>query len=155
MEKRTILHILAIITLASVLLSCDGRNSRFAQQLDMLDTLMLHRPDSAYNALLGMAKEADTQRKPLRMRYALTLADAQNKAYVDFTSDSVMKEVVDTTTFGAAMPSGCARTTSLAAYIATRAMPHTPSAASPMPFPLLIPPAPIATTICLARYMGR
>lgn len=95
MEKRTILHILAIITLASVLLSCDGRNSRFAQQLDMLDTLMLHRPDSAYNALLGMAKEADTQRKPLRMRYALTLADAQNKAYVDFTSDSVMKEVVE------------------------------------------------------------
>lgn len=95
MTKHTIVFHITVISLLSLLLSCNGQKSRFAKQLQNLDTLMQQYPDSAYRSLLGMSAEAEKQSRSLRMRYALTIADAQNKAYVDFTTDSVMKEVAE------------------------------------------------------------
>lgn len=87
-------HLVYIFLLAIILFSCAGR-SRFAHTLDAMDSLMKVNPDSAYKELVAMKDDADNQREALRMRYQLTLADAQNKAYVDFTTDSVMKEVTE------------------------------------------------------------
>ncbi len=42
-----------------------------------------------------MEKESRAQSEASRMYYALLRADAQNKAYIDFTTDSIMQQVAD------------------------------------------------------------
>ncbi len=77
-----------------VLLACKD-NGHFVHALDAMDTLMRTYPDSAYSQLIAMKDEAKGKSKSIRMRYELTLADAQNKAYVDFTNDSTAKLVAE------------------------------------------------------------
>ena len=56
---------------------------------------MTAHPDSAYRLLDSIRDEARTSwRRADRMRYELTLAEAMNKAYKDFTTDSALKQVV-------------------------------------------------------------
>ncbi len=63
--------------------------------LDRGDSLVISNPDSVLAMLDSIREEVAKSPKSIRMRYELLNADAQNKAYVDFTTDSVMKEVVD------------------------------------------------------------
>ena len=82
-----------VIVTVFVLFSCT--DSRYDALLCQADSLMTANPDSAW-ALLSAVDSADMQhqRRSTRMRYELLRAEAQNKLYIDFTTDSVMRQVV-------------------------------------------------------------
>ena len=92
-------YISSIIIQASVMLlvlllasSC-GRKE--ADELFVrVEAVMDEHPDSALAMLDSVAYMTDGYSRSQLMRYHLLHAKAQNKAYVDFTSDSIMKEVV-------------------------------------------------------------
>jgi len=88
--RRLIYIIIGVIVLGGVSASCENRS--VTEQLEELDMLMRVSPDSVYAVLYSM--DTRNMTKHQRMRHALLRADAQNKAYIDFTTDSVMKEVV-------------------------------------------------------------
>lgn len=77
-----------------VFISCSN-NHDFTDRLTQLDSLMREYPDSALSILQGMEQESENVSKSCKMHYLLSLSDAQNKAYVDFTTDSVMKTVAE------------------------------------------------------------
>ena len=85
-------HIIGILFL--LLLTACGRHRQADALLAQADSLMASRPDAAYAMLDSVRDEArGTWGRADRMRYELTLAEAMNKAYVSFTTDSVMKRV--------------------------------------------------------------
>ena len=85
--KRFLLIILPL--LAAIFTACTEHGD-FERRLAVADSLMTHEmPDSAYRMLCGMDAEAEEVSEPLRMRHLLLRSNAQNKAYVDFTSDSI------------------------------------------------------------------
>ena len=94
MKKALLTYILTPAVITVLMLSCSG-GSRYRALLDRADSLMAEHPDSAY-ALLTSIDSADMsrQRKAVRMRYELQRAEAQNKLYLPFTTDSVLREVV-------------------------------------------------------------
>ena len=94
MKKALLTHILTPAIITILMLSCSGGN-RYHALLDRADSLMAEHPDSAY-ALLASIDSADMsqQRKAVRMRYELQRAEAQNKLFIPFTTDSVLREVV-------------------------------------------------------------
>ena len=94
MKKALLTHILTPAVITILMLSCSGGN-RYHALLDRADSLMAEHPDSAY-ALLASIESADMSRqsKHLRMRYELQRAEAQNKLYTPFTTDSVLRRVV-------------------------------------------------------------
>ena len=86
--------ILLLLSFMILLVSCGGT----PQQRNMLsraERLMNNYPDSVLKILDSARNEAPNYPRSLRMKYELLHAAAQNKAYISFTSDSVMKEVVD------------------------------------------------------------
>ncbi len=94
-EKIVPLHImtlyrtLLILLIATIFTACTEYGD-FERRLAVADSLMTHElPDSAYHMLCGMDAEAEEVSEPLRMRHLLLRSNAQNKAYVDFTSDSI------------------------------------------------------------------
>ena len=83
-----------IILLLLLLLTACGRHRQAEALLMQADSLMASRPDAAYALLDSVGDEArGTWGRADRMRYELTLAEAMNKTYQDFTTDSVMKRV--------------------------------------------------------------
>ncbi len=75
-----------------MLLAC-GPRKEYGETLLKAEAMMNDHPDSAL-LILGQLKDTmRTAGKADRMYYELLLADAQNKTYVDFTTDSIMKEV--------------------------------------------------------------
>ena len=87
MMKRFLLIILPL--LAATFTACTEHGD-FERRLATADSLMTHEmPDSAYRMLCGMNAEAESMPQSLRMRHLLLRSNAQNKAYVDFTSDSI------------------------------------------------------------------
>lgn len=77
-----------------VLSACvGGGDRRFSALLDRTDSLMRVEPDSAYALLEGMRDTVRSLSEPMRMRYHLLHAKAQNKAYVDFTTDSLLLQL--------------------------------------------------------------
>lgn len=70
------------------LAACTGHN-RFDERMAAADSILISRPDSAYRMLCAMEALADSQTLARQMRYQLLRANAQNKAYVPFTSDSI------------------------------------------------------------------
>ena len=83
------------ILLAATFTACTEHGD-FERRLATADSLMAHEmPDSAYRMLCGMDAEAEEVSEPLRMRHLLLRSNAQNKAYVDFTSDSIGCLLVD------------------------------------------------------------
>ena len=83
------------ILLAATFTACTEHGD-FERRLATADSLMTHEmPDSAYRMLCGMDAEAEEVSEPLRMRHLLLRSNAQNKAYVDFTSDSIGCLLVD------------------------------------------------------------
>ena len=81
---------LYIIIGVALMMGCtDGR---YDAVLSQIDTLMEAHPDSALLRLDSIRSLKESWPKRLRMRYDLLEAKAQNKAFVDFTSDSIAKE---------------------------------------------------------------
>ncbi|MCQ2212948.1 MAG: tetratricopeptide repeat protein [Bacteroidaceae bacterium] len=78
--------------IALLLVSCGSREA--SELFARAEALMDEHPDSALAMLDSVAYMTDGYSRSQRMRYHLLHAKAQNKAYVDFTSDSIMKEVV-------------------------------------------------------------
>ena len=85
----TLFRTLLILLIAAIFTACTEHGD-FERRLAVADSLMTHEmPDSAYRMLCGMNEEAEEVSEPLRMRHLLLRSNAQNKAYVDFTSDSI------------------------------------------------------------------
>ena len=85
----TLFRTLLILLIATIFTACTEYGD-FERRLAVADSLMTHeQPDSAYRMLCGMDAEAEEVSEPLRMRHLLLRSNAQNKAYVDFTSDSI------------------------------------------------------------------
>lgn len=91
-EKNIGFRCLMALSIVVLLLGCSG-NSAFRARLIAMDSLLVEHPDSIYKVLCGLEAEVSHQSYADRMYYELLRADAQNKAYVDFTTDSVMQEV--------------------------------------------------------------
>ena len=83
------------VFLLIILSACSG-GKQYSAMLDRADSLMTGQPDSAY-ALLCAIDSADLQRqrKSVRMRFELLRAEAQNKLYIPFRTDSVLRKVAD------------------------------------------------------------
>ena len=78
-----------------VLLMAGCGGERGLQALVLADSLMNSRPDSALAVLEGAEGDMAGEPKSVRMRYQLLRHQAMNKAYVPFTSDSLMLDVAD------------------------------------------------------------
>ena len=81
-----------IVILAAACLMMGCTDGRYSAVLSQIDTLMEAHPDSALQRLDSLRSQKESWPKSLRMRYDLLEAKAQNKAFVDFTSDSIAKE---------------------------------------------------------------
>lgn len=81
-----------IVILAAACLMMGCTDGRYDAVLSQIDTLMEAHPDSALQRLDSIRSLKESWAKRLRMRYDLLEAKAQNKAFVDFTSDSIAKE---------------------------------------------------------------
>lgn len=92
LSAATICFILPI--LLTVITGCNG-NGVFRNKLLSLDSALVSSPDSVFHVLSDMRDEAEHQSRADRMYYELLRADAQNKAYIDFTTDSVLKSVAE------------------------------------------------------------
>lgn len=93
---KPFVHLLsvAVLCVACLLGGC-GDNPRATALLSRADSLMASRPDSALVLLDSCEAEATVWPESQQMRHRLLQAKARNKAYVPFTSDSVMTVVAD------------------------------------------------------------
>ena len=76
--------------------SCSNR--KYEQTITRADHLMELSQDSARSALAildSIRPDLSKMGKSTQMRYQLVYAKGMNKGYVDFTTDSLMKEIVD------------------------------------------------------------
>ena len=76
--------------------SCSNR--KYEQAITRADNLMELSQDSARSALAildSIRPDLSKMSKSTQMRYQLVYAKGMNKGYVDFTTDSLMKEIVD------------------------------------------------------------
>ena len=89
--------------LLSLLLVACGKSEDLERVLGTADSLITVSPDSAFHYLEAYSTLKPEGSRSQRMRYELLRATAQNKAYVDFTTDSVMKQVANMLIFSALM----------------------------------------------------
>lgn len=93
MKEKVIFLLLIIMLLAS----CAG-NRKYDDLMQRADSIMNVDDDSAKVAIRildGVKPQLLEFSKAQKMRYELLRHKAMNKAYISFTSDSIMKEVVD------------------------------------------------------------
>ena len=90
---RRLPHILLCLWALCMLIGCAGDG--YTPALRTADSLMNDSPSVALAMLDSLKGEAQGWSKAQRMRYHLLTMKARNKAYVDFTSDSLAKEVVE------------------------------------------------------------
>ena len=86
--KRTVLSLSLIV----MTLSCSEHRD---EKILLADSLSLACPDSAMAIMDSIGQTKDRLSRSERMYYELIRAKVQNRAYVDFTTDSVMLEVAD------------------------------------------------------------
>ena len=92
--KEKVLYLLFIIM---ILTSCAG-NRKYDDLMQRADSIMNVNDDSAKVAIRmldGVESQLPEFSKAQKMRYELLRHKAMNKAYISFTSDSIMKEVVN------------------------------------------------------------
>ena len=92
--KEKVIYLLLIIM---ILTSCAG-NRKYDDLMQRADSIMNVNDDSAKVAIRmldGVKSQLPEFSKAQKMRYELLRHKAMNKACITFTSDSVMKEVVD------------------------------------------------------------
>ena len=93
MKEKVIFLLLIIMLLAS----CAG-NRKYDDLMQRADSIMNVNDDSAKVAIRmldGVKSQLPEFSKAQKMRYELLRHKAMNKAYISFTSDSIMKEIVD------------------------------------------------------------
>ena len=94
MNKARVILIYMLIFMS--LSSCSNR--KYEQTITRADNLMELSQDSARSALTildSIRPDLSKMGKSTQMRYQLVYAKGMNKGYVDFTTDSLMKEIVD------------------------------------------------------------
>lgn len=94
MNKARVILIYMLIFMS--LSSCSNR--KYEQTITRADNLMELSQDSARSALAildSICPDLSKMGKSTQMRYQLVYAKGMNKGYVDFTTDSLMKEIVD------------------------------------------------------------
>ena len=94
MNKARVILIYMLIFMS--LSSCSNR--KYEQTITRADNLMELSQDSARSALAildSIRPDLSKMDKSTQMRYQLVYAKGMNKGYVDFTTDSLMKEIVD------------------------------------------------------------
>ena len=94
MNKARVILIYILIFMS--LSSCSNR--KYEQAITRADHLMELSQDSARSALAildSIRPDLSKMGKSTQMRYQLVYAKGMNKGYVDFTTDSLMKEIVD------------------------------------------------------------
>ena len=92
--KEKVIYLLLIIM---ILTSCAG-NRKYDDLMQRADSIMNVNDDSAKVAIRmldGVKSQLPEFTQAQKMRYELLRHKAMNKAYISFTSDSKMKEVVD------------------------------------------------------------
>ena len=92
--KEKVIYLLLILL---ILASCAG-NRKYDELMQRADSIMNVNDDSAKVAIRmldGVKSQLPEFSKAQKMRYELLRHKAMNKAYISFTSDSKMKEVVD------------------------------------------------------------
>ena len=92
--KEKVIYLLLILL---ILASCAG-NRKYDELMQRADSIMNVNDDSAKVAIRmldGVKSQLSEFTKKQRMRYELLRHKAMNKACITFTSDSVMKKVVD------------------------------------------------------------
>lgn len=89
-----IVNIILLCFLTAGMMSCHDDN-KVMSILDRADSLVYDYPDSVLVMLDSIREDIADCKLSYRMRYELLYADAQNKAYVDFTTDSLLKTVVE------------------------------------------------------------
>ena len=92
--KEKVIYLLLILL---ILTSCAG-NRKYDDLMQRADSIMNADDDSAKVAIRmldGVKSQLPEFSKAQKMRYELLRHKAMNKAYISFTSDSKMKEVVD------------------------------------------------------------
>ncbi len=92
--KEKVIYLLLILL---ILTSCAG-NRKYDDLMQRADSIMNVNDDSAKVAIRmldGVKSQLPEFSKAQKMRYELLRHKAMNKAYISFTSDSKMKEVVD------------------------------------------------------------
>ena len=92
--KEKVIFLLLIIM---ILTSCAG-NRKYDDLMQRADSIMNVNDDSAKVAIRmldGVKSQLPEYTQAQKMRYELLRHKAMNKAYISFTSDSIMKEVVD------------------------------------------------------------
>ena len=87
---RRFIYLILMLLMLSV--SCTDDSCRY-EVLDRADSIMSVDADSALNILNSMSDSMSSASDAVRNRYYILLAKAQNKAFVPFTSDSMMKTV--------------------------------------------------------------
>lgn len=94
MNKARVIFIYMLIFMS--LSSCSNR--KYEQTITRADNLMELSQDSARSALAildSIRPDLSKMGKSTQMRYQLVYAKGMNKGYVDFTTDSLVKEIVD------------------------------------------------------------
>ena len=83
------------LAVAAVIMLAAACTESIDRRIVLADSLSIAFPDSAMKIMdrIDPAKEGFTKQQA--MRYELIRAKVQNRAYVDFTTDSVMREVAD------------------------------------------------------------
>lgn len=99
LRHQYLLRLFLPLLLLTLLAACQEGNPAIDALHSTADSLMQSRPDSALHLLqacdTAAAPPIGTWPRQQRMRHELLRAKAMNKAYVNFTTDSVMKEVAD------------------------------------------------------------
>lgn len=82
------------IIIGVVLFIACGERQEYVSMLERAEVVMNDHPDSALVVLDSLSAHEQEFGKRFRMRYQLLRLQAQNKAFVPFTSDSLAKDVV-------------------------------------------------------------
>lgn len=97
---KTLTPFVTVVIISLFLLACSG-NREVDQKLDELEneltkiTMVKEDADSIFHVLDSMDNTDLTLSEAQRMRFELVRAEAQNKAFIDFTTDSTVKRIVD------------------------------------------------------------
>lgn len=89
MQKYIILAILLLF-----IASCEQKKIRLQPELSQAEQLMEIHPDSARTLLLRLKDKVNAAGKSDRMKYTLLFTEADDKCYINHTSDSAMLPVV-------------------------------------------------------------
>ena len=83
------------LAVAAVIMLAVACTESIDRRIVLADSLSIALPDSAMKIMdrIDPAKEGFTKQQA--MRYELIRAKVQNRAFIDFTTDSVMREVAD------------------------------------------------------------